>query len=74
VLSTLRDIQRHIARTAPELLRKIYVLEDATSPVPAPPLTPLPASLDFPNVARGAFEELRAAGMNIVTTAEPMGF
>ena len=47
VLSTLRDMQAHIATVDPKLMSKIYVLEDATSPVPAPAIDPLPAALDL---------------------------
>ena len=70
VLSTLRDMQQHIAGTDPSLMDKIWILEDATSPVPAPPIDPLPPALDFPRVADKAFEELKAAGMHIVKTTE----
>ena len=70
VLSTLRDMQQHIAGTDPSLMDKIWILEDATSPVPAPPINPLPPALDFPRVAEKAFEELKAAGMHIVKTSE----
>ncbi len=73
VLSTLRDMQEHIAKVDPKLMSKIYVLEDATSPVPAPAIDPLPPALDFPRIAEQAFAELRAAGMNLVTTAQPIG-
>ena len=73
VLSTLRDLQEHIATTDPKLMEKIWILEDATSPVPAPPLNPLPPELDFPRVAGRAFEELKKAGMNIVKTTDPIG-
>lgn len=72
VLSTLRDMQRHIADTNPRLMEKIYVLEDATSPVPAPPIDPLPPALDFPRLADQAFAELKEAGMHIVTTRDPI--
>lgn len=72
VLSTLRDMQQHIAGTDPSLMDKIYILEDATSPVPAPPVDPLPPALDFPRVADKAFAELKAAGMHIVKTADPI--
>ena len=72
VLSTLRDMQEHIAGTDPSLMDKIYVLEDATSPVPAPPIDPLPATLDFPRVAELAFAELKRAGMHIVKTTDPI--
>jgi nicotinamidase-related amidase len=72
VLSTLRDMKEHIAGTDPKLMEKIYVLEDATSPVPPPPLDPLPPSLDFPRLADAAFAELKRAGMNIVKTTDPI--
>jgi nicotinamidase-related amidase len=72
VLSTLRDMQQHIAGTDPSLMDKIYILEDATSPVPAPPIDPLPAVLDFPRVAELAFAELKRAGMHIVKTTDPI--
>jgi nicotinamidase-related amidase len=72
VLSTLRDMQQHIAGTDPSLMDKIYILEDATSPVPAPPIDPLPAALDFPRVADEAFIELKRAGMHIVKTTDPI--
>jgi len=72
VLSTLRDMQEHIASVDPKLMSKVWVLEDATSPVPAPPLDPLPPALDFPRIADQAFVELRAAGMNLVKTTDPI--
>jgi nicotinamidase-related amidase len=70
VLSTLRDMQEHIASIDPKLMRKVWILEDATSPVPAPALDPLPPALDFPRIAKEAFAELRAAGMNLVKTTD----
>ncbi|HVJ90092.1 MAG TPA: hypothetical protein VM580_09840 [Labilithrix sp.] len=72
VLSTLRDMQEHISAIDPKLLRKIYVLEDATSPVPSPTIDPLPRELDFPRLANEAFAELAAAGMNLVKTTDPI--
>jgi len=72
VLSTLKDMREHIAGTDPALMAKIYILEDATSPVPPPPIDPLPPVLDFPRIADHAFAELKAAGMNIVKTTDPI--
>jgi hypothetical protein len=65
-------MQQHIAGTDPSLMDKIYILEDATSPVPAPQIDPLPAALDFPRVADEAFVELKRAGMHIVKTTDPI--
>ncbi len=72
VLSTLRDMRAHIESTDRALMDKVYVLEDAMSPVPAPPLSPLPPELDFPRIAEAGLDELRAAGMHIVKTTDPI--
>jgi hypothetical protein len=40
--------------------------------VPAPPLDPLPDSLNFPVLAERALAELRAFGMNVVKTTDPV--
>ena len=42
------------------------------SPMPAPPLEPLPPALDFPRVADGALQDFRAAGMRVVRTTDPL--
>lgn len=72
VLSTLSDIRDRIQATDPALADKVYILEDAMSPVPPPPLDPLPAELDFPRVADEAFDEFKRSGMHIVKTSDPI--
>ncbi|WP_224245368.1 nicotinamidase [Hyalangium gracile] len=72
VLSTLMDLRQHIEKTDPSKMGRIFILEDAMSSVPAPPLEPLPPSLDFPRVADAAFRELQQAGMRVVKTTEPL--
>lgn len=72
VLSTLKDMQEHIQRTDPGLVDKVYILEDCMSPVPAPPLHPLPPSLDFPRIADEAIAEFKRAGMHIVRSTDPL--
>ena len=72
VLSTLRDMQEHITKTDPKLVEKVWILEDATSPVPPPPIDPLPPALDFPRIADRAFAELAAAGMKLAKTSDPI--
>jgi nicotinamidase-related amidase len=72
VLSTLYDIRDHIQSTDPKLAEKVWILEDAMSPVPAPPLQPLPPELDFPRIADRAIEDFRKAGMHIVKTTDPV--
>jgi nicotinamidase-related amidase len=70
VLSTLKDLQNEIEATDPSLINKIYILEDCMSPVPAPPLSPLPPSLDFPRIANDAMAAFQAAGMHIVKSTD----
>jgi nicotinamidase-related amidase len=72
VLSTLNDIQAHLQKTDPKLAEKIWILEDAMSPVPAPPLNPLPDSLNFPKIAERGIEQWRKAGMKVVRTSDPI--
>jgi nicotinamidase-related amidase len=70
VLSTLKDLQTQIEATDRSLIDKIYVLEDCMSPVPAPPISPLPPALDFPRVADEAMAAFQAAGMHIVKSSD----
>jgi nicotinamidase-related amidase len=72
VLSTLLDLKERAQATSPALLDRIWILEDAMSPVPAPRIDPLPPALDFPAVATRAFRELEKAGMHVVKTTDPV--
>jgi nicotinamidase-related amidase len=72
VLFTLRDLLRECLRRDASLLGRIFILEDAMSPVTPPPLDPLPAALDFPKLAQQGIEELAAAGMHVVRTGDPL--
>ncbi|MBX7100286.1 MAG: nicotinamidase [Myxococcaceae bacterium] len=72
VLSTLNDMRAHLEKTDPALLKKIWILEDAMSPVPPPPLSPLPDALNFPRIADQAIEAWRKAGMHVVKTSDPI--
>ena len=70
VLSTLQDLMAHIEARDATLADRVFILEDAMSPVPPPPLDPLPAGLDFPRRADEGLVELAAQGMRIVRTTE----
>lgn len=70
VRATLFDIRDRIQATQPELMERIWILQDAMSPVPPPPLDPLPPELDFPRLAEDAIEDLQRSGMHVVSTAE----
>jgi len=72
VLSTLMDLKRRIEETDRSKMGRIHILEDAMSPVPAPPLDPLPPGLDFPRVANEAMRTLQEAGMKVVRTTDPI--
>lgn len=73
VLSTLLDLRARIEKTDPSLARRIWILSDAMSSVPAPAITPLPPELDFPKVAEAALAELASFGMHVVRTTDPLG-
>ena len=72
VRATLLDLVEECRRRDPSLLGRIHVLEDAMSPVPPPPLDPLPPALDFPRVADEALRAFVAAGLRIVRTTDPV--
>jgi nicotinamidase-related amidase len=74
VRATLYDIRDHLQVAAPELTDKIWILEDAMSPVPPPPLQPLPPGLDFPRLAEQTMEDCWRAGMHVVQTTDPVTF
>lgn len=72
VLSTLADMRGQIQATDPALADKVWILEDAMSPVPPPPLDPLPPSLDFPRIAERAMEDFSRSGFHVVKTTDPI--
>jgi nicotinamidase-related amidase len=72
VRATLLDLLEECRRRDPTLLSRVHVLEDAMSPVPPPPLDPLPPALDFPRVADETLRTVAAAGMRIVRTTDPV--
>jgi nicotinamidase-related amidase len=70
VLSTLNDLRDRIRATDLGLAKKVWILEDAMSPVPAPPLSPLPEPLNFPLLAEKAIQGFREFGMKVVKTTD----
>ena len=72
VRSTLLDVMEECRRRDPALLGRVHILADAMSPVPPPPLHPLPPALDFPRVAEEALRTFAAAGMRVVRTTDPL--
>lgn len=72
VLSSLRDLKERLEPERAGELNKLHLLEDCMSPVPAPPLDPLPPELDFSAVAERAFEAFAAAGMVRCRSDQPL--
>lgn len=63
---TIDDLLNEIATQDPALARKVYLLEDCTSPVV------VPGVVDFTDQADQSFQRFAAAGMNIVRSTDPM--
>lgn len=63
---TIDDILKRIQTQDPALAKKIYLLEDCTSPVI------IPGVVDFTDDANKAFDRFRAAGMNVVRSTDPI--
>jgi nicotinamidase-related amidase len=61
---TVSDLLDDIHETDPELAKKIYLLEDCTSPVV------VPGVVDHTDAANAAFQRFASAGMNIVRSTE----
>jgi nicotinamidase-related amidase len=63
---TIQDLLNEINAKDPSLVRKVYLLEDCTSPVV------IPGVIDFTDQANEAFRKFASAGMNIVKSTDPI--
>jgi nicotinamidase-related amidase len=63
---TVEDLLAEMALRNPELARKVFLLEDCTSPVV------VPGRIDFTDQADAAFERFARAGVHRVRSTEPM--
>ncbi|OLP20155.1 isochorismatase [Leptolyngbya sp. 'hensonii'] len=63
---TIDDLLTEIQAQDPSLTRKVYLLEDCTSPVV------IPGVIDFTDQAEAAFQRFAAAGMHIVKSTDPL--
>lgn len=61
---TIDDLLTEIVARDSELAKKVYLLEDCTSPVV------VPGVVDFTEAADAAFQRFAAAGMNVVKSTE----
>ncbi|QLE57868.1 isochorismatase [Nostoc sp. TCL26-01] len=63
---TIDDLLTEIQHIDPSLAKKVYLLEDCTSPVV------VPGVVDYTEQADAAFARFAAAGMHIIKSTEPM--
>lgn len=63
---TIADLLEDIRATDPALARKVYLLEDCTSPVV------VPGVIDYTEQADAAFQRFVQAGMHLVRSTEPI--
>lgn len=63
---TIDDLLGEILQTDEELVKKVYLLEDCTSPVVVPGL------VDYTIQADDAFKKYQSAGMHVVQSSTPM--
>ncbi len=61
---TIDDLLTEIIAQDPQLAKKVYLLEDCTSPVV------VPGVIDFTDQANAVFDRFAAAGMNIVQSTQ----
>ncbi len=64
---TIADLLNDIDRSANNLVDKVYILEDCTSPVV------IPGVVDYTDQADAAFRRFADAGMHIVRSTDPLG-
>jgi nicotinamidase-related amidase len=63
---TIDDLLNEILIQDEKLVKKVYLMEDCTSPVVAPGV------IDFTDLADAAFKRFAEAGMNVVRSTDPM--
>ena len=66
VVWTVSDLLAEIQQTDATLAKKIYLMEDLTSPVVVPDI------VDYTEAADAAFAEFSEAGMHIIKSTEPI--
>jgi nicotinamidase-related amidase len=63
---TIDDLLRGVEERDRRLARKVYLLEDCTSPVV------VPGAIDYTDEADAAFHRFAAAGMHVVRSTDPI--
>lgn len=63
---TINDLLDDVRQENPELVEKVYLLEDCTSPVV------VPGVVDYTEGAEAAFQRFSEAGMHVVQSTDPL--
>lgn len=63
---TIEDLLLYFQENEPEQLKKIYLLEDCSSPVV------VPGVVDYTDQAEAAYQRFASAGMNVVRSTDPV--
>ncbi len=63
---TISDLLDQIQRDDPQLVDRVYLLEDCTSPVV------IPGAIDFSDQAEADFDRFAEAGMHVVRSSDPI--
>ena len=72
VRSTIEDLLRTVPERDPDVMNRVYILEDCMSAVTVPdPETPGRLLHDFTGEAREALDRFQDAGMNVVRSTDP---
>jgi len=66
VARTIDDLLQSLQQEDPGLARKVYLLEDCTSPLV------IPGVMDYTDLADGAFRRFAEAGMHVVRSSDPI--
>ena len=64
---TIEDLAQQLSSVDEQLLRKLYILQDCMSPVPA-----IPNVVDFPALAKQAMQNFAKLGINIVNSTDKL--
>ena len=74
VKTTIEDLLAQIKSTEPELVKKVFIVEDCMSPVSAVTDGHGKVIIDFPKIAVDALDRFRVEGMNVVKSTDSIVF
>lgn len=63
---TMENMRTEILTKDPDLAKKVFIMEDCTTPVV------IPGVIDFTDMADAAFEKFKTSGMHVVKSTDPI--